>query len=69
MNIEQIEKKINKKNQKTLKIVTFLYETYQVDNKDIFYKYGKRWMNFTVRGIYFFKENYRQSPFVFLNYY
>ena len=66
--IRRIEKIVKKKKQKTLKIVTFLYENYQVDNKEIFYKYGNRWMNFTVRGIYFFKENYRQSLSISLNF-
>ena len=62
VNIDRIEKIIKKKNQKSYKIIHFLYQSYQNDNSSIFYRFNKRWFDF-------FKENYRQSPFVFLNYY
>ena len=51
LNIDRIEKIIKKKKQKTSKIIKFLYQNYQKDNKAIFYRYGKRWMNFTVREL------------------
>ena len=59
MNIERIKKIIKKKNQKTSKIIKFLYQSYQNDNTDIFYRFNKRWFDF-------FKENYRQSLSFFL---
>lgn len=51
INIDRIEKIIKKKNQKTSKIIKYLYQNYQKDNSSIFYRYGKRWMNFTVREL------------------
>ncbi len=51
LNIDRIEKIIKKKNQKTSKIIKYLYQNYQKDNSSIFYRYGKRWMNFTVREL------------------
>lgn len=51
LNIDRIQQIVKKKNQKRYKIIHFLYQSYQTDNTDIFYRFNKRWMNFTVRGL------------------
>ena len=51
INIDRIQQIVKKKNQKSTKNITFLYQSYQNDNDSIFYRFNNRWMNFTVRGI------------------
>ena len=51
INIDRIQQIVKKKNQKSYKIIHFLYQSYQNDNTDIFYRFNKRWLNFTVRGL------------------
>ena len=51
INIDRIQQIVKKKKSKSHKIITFLYQSYQTDNGDTFYRFNKRWLNFTVREL------------------